>query len=87
MDVRNSKPVDEIVAAIDVLDLDPIKFKLMDAEDGQGWTRDQADRLEVDYKRFLTLVVKYPETAIAPSNDFGLGSVKSTISTPFRRAT
>jgi len=82
MDARNSKPVEEVVAAIEALDLDPIKCKLMDPEEGQDWTRQQVDRLEVDYRRFLTLVVRYPETAIAPSKDvdkFWHGHILDTV--------
>ena len=67
MKPSNSKPAAEIVAAIRALDLDPIKVKLMDAEDGQGWTREYAERMEVAYKRFLTLLVTHPETTVAPS--------------------
>lgn len=62
-----AKPVQEIIAAIQSLDLDPIKFKLMDTEEGHGWTRAQADHMEVEYKRFLTLLAKYPNASIAPS--------------------
>jgi hypothetical protein len=64
-----AKPVEHIVAAIEALDLDPIKFKLMDRDEGQGWTREYADRMEIEYKRFLTLLVKHPEAAIAPSKE------------------
>lgn len=67
--VKSNKPVEEVVAAIEALDLDPIKFKLMDPEEGEGWSRETADRLEVEYKRFLTLLVKYPEDVIAPTKD------------------
>src|SRR5690242_1679833 len=58
MDVRNRKPVEEVVAAIQAMDLDPIKFKLMDREEGQGWSREQVDRVEKGYRRFLKLLVK-----------------------------
>ncbi len=63
------KPVEEIVAAIQALDLEPIKFKLMDTEEGQGWSREYVDQMAIAYKRFLTLSVKYPEETIAPSKD------------------
>jgi len=63
------KSVEQIIAGIEALDLEPIKFKLMDTEEGQGWSREYTDKMEVAYKRFLTLVVKYPEEAIAPSKD------------------
>src|SRR5258707_9692475 len=69
MDVRNSKPVEQIVAAIEALDLDPIKLKLMDHEEGQGWSREYTEKMAIAYKRFLTLLVTHPETPIAPSKD------------------
>ncbi len=63
------KTSDQIVAKIHALDLAPIKFKLMDKEEGHGWSRAYADHIEIEYKRFLTLLVKYPEASIAPSKD------------------
>ena len=67
--VKSNKPIEEVVAAIEALDLNPIKFKLMDPEEGEGWSRATADRLEIEYKRFLTLLVKHPDSVIAPSKD------------------
>lgn len=64
-----SKPIAQAIAAIQALDLDPIKLKLMDPEEGQGWTREHAERMELAYKRFLTLLVKYPQETIAPSKE------------------
>ncbi len=61
--------VEQVIASIQALDLDPIKFKLMDPEEGQGWSREYVDRMETAYKRFLILLVKYPEETIAPSKD------------------
>ena len=69
MKPSNSKPAAEIVSAIQSLALDPIKVKLMDADEGHGWSREYADRMEVAYKRFLTLLVTHPETTIAPSKE------------------
>ena len=70
MKVQDSgKPVEQIVAAIEALDLGPIKFKLMDADEGQGWSREQVDRIEIAYRRFLTLLVKYPDSTVAPSKE------------------
>jgi hypothetical protein len=62
-------PVGQVIAAIDALDLDPIKLKLMNAEEGHGWSREYADSMEVAYKRFLTLSVTHPEETLAPSKD------------------
>jgi hypothetical protein len=64
-----SKPVEKIVAAIEALDLEPIKFKLMDADEGQGWSREYVEKMAIAYKRFLTLLVTHPETTVAPSKD------------------
>jgi len=63
------KSPDQTIAEIRALDLVPIKFKLMDREEGHGWSREYADRMEIEYKRFLILLVKYPEASIAPSKD------------------
>jgi hypothetical protein len=65
----SDRPVEQVVAAIHALDLDPIKFKLMDPEEGQGWSRDFADRTELAYRRFLTLVATHPEETIVPSRN------------------
>ncbi len=76
------KPVEEIVAAIQALDLEPIKFKLMDTEEGQGWSREYVEQMAIAYKRFLTLSVKYPKETIAPSKDvdkFWHGHILDTI--------
>ena len=63
------KTPEQMVEAIFSLDLDPIKFKLMDANEGYSWTRAEADRHEQEYKRFLALVAKFPEEAIVPNKD------------------
>jgi hypothetical protein len=76
------RPVAEVLAAIDALDLDCIKLKLMDAEEGQGWSRDYADRMELAYRRFLALMVKFPDATIAPAKDvdkFWHGHILDTI--------
>src|SRR2546423_4631119 len=33
-----NRPVEQVIAAIEALDLDPIKLKLTDSEEGQGWS-------------------------------------------------
>jgi hypothetical protein len=63
------KTAAQMIEAVFALDLDPIKFKLMDAKEGHGWTREEADRHEIEYRRFLALVAKYPEEAITPDTN------------------
>lgn len=45
-----------MIAQIENLDLSMVKMKLMDAEEGQGWKKEQCDIAEKEYKRFLYLV-------------------------------
>ena len=58
-----TRPVEQVFAAIRGLDLEPVKHRLMDAELGEGWTREHADSIELAYKNYLTMLVKYPEDA------------------------
>lgn len=68
MHVSPGKTTQQTVKEIFGLDLEPIKFKLMSKE-GQGWSREQADHYETEYKRFLALLVKYPDDVIAPDTE------------------
>jgi hypothetical protein len=51
------------------LDLNPIKTKLMHVESGEGWSRQKADSVEFEYRRFLMLMKKFPDELTAPSVD------------------
>jgi hypothetical protein len=66
---NTNKPIAEVVAAIDALDLEPIKFKVTCKEDGYGWSSEYADQMEVAYKRYLILLAKYPEATFSPTRD------------------
>jgi hypothetical protein len=57
------RTVDQAIAAIQALDLDPIRFRVMDKESGEGWTRDYAETIEQAYRAYLTMLVKHPEDA------------------------
>lgn len=58
---------EEKIKRIRALDLGCIKFKLMDREDGLGWSRAQCDEVEEGYRRFLILLVVYPNENIVPT--------------------
>ena len=64
-----TRSVGEMLAAIQALDLDCIKLKLMDKEEGMGWSRGHADRIELEYRRFLALMARFPGETIAPTKD------------------
>lgn len=56
-------------ATIAGLDLDPIKVKLMHPQSGEGWSLQKANAVEVEYRRFLYLMKKFPEERTAPLFD------------------
>ena len=58
-----AKPVEQVISAIQALDLESVKLRVMDAELGEGWTREYADSIEVAYKTYLTMLVKYQDHA------------------------
>jgi uncharacterized membrane protein YphA (DoxX/SURF4 family) len=49
------------------LDLSKIKMKLMQLEEGEGWTKEMCDEAEIEYRRFLQLVLLYPTAKIVPN--------------------
>ena len=56
-------------AAFAALDLAPIKMKLMHVESGEGWSALRADAVEMEYRRFLFLMKKYPDAEASPTVD------------------
>jgi hypothetical protein len=52
---------------INKIDFTMVKLKLQDKEEGQEWTRQQADDAESDYKKFLALKRTYPDKEIVPN--------------------
>jgi hypothetical protein len=56
-----NRPVEQVMAAIRALDLEPIKLRVMDPELGEGWTREYAESIEHAYRNYLTVLAKHPE--------------------------
>jgi hypothetical protein len=65
----NNKGIDPTIAAID---LEMLKMKLQDHEDGLGWTNEQCDLAEIEYKRFLHLNEKFRNGTIVPHRTMDL---------------
>lgn len=57
------RPVQQVIAAIQALDLEPVKRRLTDPKLGEGWARGYADGIEVAYKNYLTMLAKYQDDA------------------------
>ena len=64
-----SKTLEQTIAAIEALDLEPIKFKATRQEDGYGWSPEHTERMAQAYKRYLILHAKYPDATLAPDQD------------------
>lgn len=60
--------VQDIFKKIDNLDLEPIKHKLMNPEEG-AWSLAKCDAVEITYKQYLKLVAVYPNLSIVPSKN------------------
>jgi hypothetical protein len=58
-----TRPAEQAFAAIRGLDLESVKHRMMDADLGKGWKREHAESIELAYKNYLTMLVKYPDDA------------------------
>jgi hypothetical protein len=65
----SGEKLENAVHAIQTLDLEMVKMKISDKEEGKGWTKEQADKTEIAYKQYLTLCLKYPNLSIVPHKD------------------
>src|SRR5204863_3485132 len=58
-----NRPVEQVIAAINALDLESVKVRAMDPELGEGWTREYAEGIERGYRTYLSMLAKYPDHA------------------------
>lgn len=63
------RAMNEDFAPIAALDLEPIKVKLMDEDSGPGWSLEQANAAEQEYRRFLYLMKTHPQEPAIPLRD------------------
>lgn len=49
------------------LDLEPIMVKVMDVEEGYGWSLEFTQKVVNEYKRYLTLCLENPDFPVVPS--------------------
>ena len=62
----NSNAKLNVIAA---LDLNPIRVKLMHKESGEGWSLEQVNEVELEYRRFLHLLKLFPNEPVSPRFD------------------
>jgi hypothetical protein len=61
--LTNDQLIDPIIA---VIDLEMVKIKLRDTEEGLGWDDELCEIAEIEYKRFLHHNKRYPQFTIVP---------------------
>ncbi len=61
IDGLKQKGIDPCVAEID---LSMVKLKLQDPTEGKGWTEEQCEEMDLEYKRFLTLNLLFPRSIV-----------------------
>ncbi|MGA9911632.1 MAG: hypothetical protein WBR17_03725 [Paraburkholderia sp.] len=65
---QQARDVAGIWQAIDELEFDRMKAKLLHRKDG-GWTPETVTRAEQGYRQFLKLSAKYPDVAVVPGEE------------------
>lgn len=53
--------------SINELDLEPIMVKVMEEDEGLGWSLEFTAQIATEYKRYLTLCLENPDSPIVPS--------------------
>ncbi len=64
--------VEEVMSTLTSIDLSMVKRKLMDEDEGQGWTEAYAGRVELLYRRYLCMLRLFPAGSIVPTKDIDL---------------
>jgi hypothetical protein len=64
---NNGLPFLTPIMEIENLDFEFQKIKMQKKDEGEGYTKIQADEAEKEYKRFLTLLELYPDKPIVPN--------------------
>lgn len=66
----NNKDEQQVKNQLELMNLEPIIIKILDKEDGMGWSLSKAQVVSTAYKRFLFLCWKYGnDHTIVPSSD------------------
>jgi hypothetical protein len=62
-----SEKVVELSGSIAALNLEMVKLKLQDADEGPGWDLATCELASMEYRRFLALKLAFPEKEIVPN--------------------
>lgn len=56
----------EALARVSEIDLELVKSKLRDPVEGKGWSKEESELADDEYRKFLALNLMYPTQAIVP---------------------
>jgi hypothetical protein len=59
--------LEKVRSGISKLDLEPMVFKIMENDDGEGWPEHYVRKVEISYRRFLYLNATNPAFPVVPS--------------------
>jgi hypothetical protein len=69
LQVNNTQEAQQLMEKVQAIDLEPIAYKLVYPEDGQGWTAERTYKLIELYRYFLVLNEMYPNISIVPTKE------------------
>lgn len=58
----------KVLARFNSVDLSMLEQKLMDPEEGNGWTQAYTTALRTEYQRYLAMIIVLPNEPLAPSH-------------------
>jgi hypothetical protein len=63
LDQESSVSINDLIE----IDFTMVKLKIQDDEEGLGWTQEECNEIEIEYKKFLALKRAYPQNEIVPN--------------------
>ena len=69
LQVKDTQEVGQLIEKVQAIDLEPIAYKLVYPEDGQGWSAEKTYKLIELYRYFLVLNEIYPNISIVPTKE------------------
>lgn len=69
------KPTEHVTAAMETIasiDLTMVKKKLMDPDEGQGWSQEHTEWVEQRYRRYLCMLYLNQKGSVVPTRDIDL---------------
>ncbi len=60
----NNHGISPLIARVD---LEMVKMKMQETDEGAGWTPEQCESAEIEYKRFLHMNLVFPKASIVPN--------------------